>query len=169
MLNLIMKFNSLAMSATDEMVLCPCCAHKGPRFNVLYDLPKFDGKKHSVLNCPECHFKFMHPLPDAEYLIDHYENRSLFGSESAYFEDYVNAIHDKRELLREFIFSRLPGSLDKPVAVDFGAGSGYVVRAFQDLGFDAQGLELNPLAPERAKSLFGVDVFNKDIDSMSLS
>jgi SAM-dependent methyltransferase len=55
------------------------------------------------------------------------------------------------------------------LAVDIGAGSGYVVKAFDNLGLNGLGLELNPNSPAKARALFDVEVRNCNLDILKTS
>lgn len=148
------------LDAQGTSLSCPCCNVSGADFHVRYKLSKFDGQAHEVLQCRHCKLRFMHPMPDVQWLENYYRARGLYAAESDFAEDYQNAVNDKQVLFDEFFNRYLPKPCAGLLAVDFGAGSGYVVRAFQNMGLIGLGMELNPDAPRKARALFDVEVRN---------
>jgi SAM-dependent methyltransferase len=170
-LNLIMPVIHSNEKATPPFpaanVSCPCCSVQEVDYRAKYRLNEFDSLPHWVVQCSNCQLHFMNPMPDISWLENYYRQRALYGAESDFSEDYRNSIADK-----QFIFNQLllPNFSDDPagkLAVDFGAGSGYVVKAFCNLGLDGIGLELNPSAPSKARALFDVDVRNGGLELLA--
>lgn len=149
-----------------EKLRCVSCLHEASEFRHLYALPRWGEGECAAICCPVCSFKFMHPAPSSLWLSQYYSNRDLYGSYSQHPEDYRNAVIDKETLLKEFLSAYGPPDVSGQLAIDFGAGCGYVVKACQNLGMRAFGLELQPNAPETAQSLFGVDVYNKGLEAV---
>ena len=143
---------------------CPSCRTSIEMYRALYILSKFDGQSHSVRQCGACGLRFMDPMPNIEWLHKYYQQRTLYGADSLHAQDYENAIRDKVDLLKNLVLPHLKNqSVEDHLAVDFGAGSGYVVKAFIELGFKAFGIELNLSAPKRARELFNVELINGDL------
>jgi len=143
--------------------ICPLCEKTGRNisdFYKCYELDEFDGHSHNVLKCLKCEIHFMDPMPERVWLENHYRTRELYAAESDHAEDYLNAITDKVNLFRELLLPNFPGFYKNRLAVDFGAGSGYVVKAFDNLGLIGLGMELNPNAPKKARELFDIEVRN---------
>ena len=143
--------------------ICPLCEKAGRNisdFYKCYELDEFDDHLHNVLKCLNCELHFMDPMPERVWLENHYRTRELYAAESDHAEDYLNAITDKVNLFRELLLPNLPGFYKNRLAVDFGAGSGYVVKAFDNMGLIGLGMELNPNAPKKARELFDIEVRN---------
>ena len=166
-----LNFKTQAVGAT---TICPLCEKTGRNisdFYKCYELNEFDGHSHNVLKCLNCKIHFMDPMPERVWLENHYRTRELFGAESDHAEDYQNAISDKENLFRQIFLSNYPElyKLKNSLAVDIGAGSGYVVKAFDNLGLNGLGLELNPNSPAKARALFDVEVRNCNLDILKTS
>lgn len=146
--------------------ICPSCTYSINNPKIIYSLSDFDGKSHYAVSCNWCKFKFMHPMPDPDFLSNHYKTRSLYGAESNFPEDYWNSIADKKQLFSELISPYIKHKNDIK-CIDIGAGSGYVVKAFKDLGYSSLGIEINPEASAKARALFDVEVSNVDLKSIN--
>jgi len=109
----------------------------------------------------------MNPMPDISWLENYYRQRALYGAESDFAEDYSNSIIDKQSIFNELLPPNFSDDPAGKLAVDFGAGSGYVVKAFCNSGLDGIGLELNPSAPSKARALFDVDVRNGGLELLA--
>jgi SAM-dependent methyltransferase len=162
-----MSTSDVGQSGLATNVQCLCCKAAPSSFKIHYNLPAFDGNFHYVLECNSCHFKFMDPMPDKSWLDNYYRERSIYGGESSSPEDYINAISDKEDLIHDLIFPNIDiANAYNIFAVDFGAGSGCVVKAFDNLGFKSLGLDLNPKSPEKASMLFDVQVRNHGLENL---
>jgi spore maturation protein CgeB len=169
----MLNFNK-SSSILPANTICPLCENNGEEtgeFQPCYKLDEFDNNSHNVLKCLNCNLHFMDPMPKSDWLDNHYRTRDLYAASSDHTEDYSNAITDKENLFRQLLLPHFPVShiLENRLAVDFGAGSGYVVKAFNNLGLDGLGLELNPNSPPKARSLFNVEVSNSNLDILKSS
>lgn len=149
-----------------QACICPSCTYSTPNPEIIYKLSEFDGEIHYAVSCNRCKLKFMHPMPDPDFLSNHYKTRSLYGAESNFPEDYWNSISDKKLLFSELITPHIKQRNDIK-CIDIGAGSGYVVRALKELGYSSLGIEINPEASTKAKALFDVEVSNIDLKSIN--
>jgi spore maturation protein CgeB len=113
----------------------------------------------------------MDPMPKSEWLDNHYRTRDLYAAESDHAEDYLNAITDKVNLFKQLLLPNFieTHNLNEKLAVDIGAESGYVVKAFENLGMNGLGFELSPHAPNKARALFNVEVINSSLDVLEPS
>lgn len=145
-------------------VSCPCCSVQEVDYRAKYRLNEFDGRPHSVVQCRNCQLHFMNPMPDISWLENHYRQRALYGAESDFSQDYRNSIADKQSLFNQLLLPKLSDDPLGKIAVDFGCGSGYVVKAFCNLGLVGIGFDLNLNAPSKARALFDVDVRNGGLE-----
>lgn len=150
--------STAALNADHSNTRCPCCDKTGGPLRKLHSLPAFDGQDHAVVGCMTCNFRFMAPAPQPTWLEAYYKSRALYDADSAFAQDYANSIADKEQFVEQMLQQYLSGPRLEKLAIDFGAGSGYVVKAMKNRGFKAFGLELNPQAPAKAQALFGVEV-----------
>jgi hypothetical protein len=140
---------------------CPLCGAK--EFSVKHVLTDPDFK---TVRCADCSFLFMHPYPTDEFLENYYKARELYGLQGEADELYKRSLAD-RVTLFQGLFSKITPALRGGYAVDFGAGIGMVVAALRQLGFDAIGLEKNPLAAAVGKRLFDVEVSGIELGEIS--
>lgn len=165
---------NLKKNQLEANTICPLCENNNEKtgeFQTCYKLDEFDNYQHNVLKCLNCSLHFMDPMPKSEWLDNHYRTRDLYAAESDHAEDYLNAITDKVNLFKQLLLPNFieTHKLNEKLAVDFGAGSGYVVKAFENLGMKGLGMELSPHAPKKARALFDVDVRNCGLDVLEPS
>lgn len=107
------------------------------------------GQVFPYVQCAECRSLYCAPMPDDDVL------RRLYGA------DYANAgadaaVEDPKQPGRvlEYLSSRPPGTF-----VDFGCGSGLLLREAGRLGWTSFGVEYDPGIAEAAARTTGVPVF----------
>ncbi len=138
---------------------CPSC--QGRDLALKYGLT--DPDYHAAV-CRECGFIFMHPYPSDAFLHDHYKARALYNSDSDA-SSYSRAVADRAALIDGLL--RRAGIVNRSgKAVDFGAGVGIAVAAQMQMGFEALGIETNPLAQAAGRKAFGADIRDLSLDDM---
>jgi len=101
-----------------------------------------------VFQCPECGAESVAPLPsDAQYA-SAYRDFDAGRLARQHFDEYVGFA---RELLRR------AGVAGSKSFFDYGCGGGHFVRAAQELGLQAVGMELDPVSVRTAQER-GLDV-----------
>lgn len=130
---------------------CPSCQGRDLALKYVLNDPAYHAAK-----CRACGFIFMHPYPSDAFLHDHYKARALYNSDSDTLS-YSRAVADRARLIDGLL--RRAGIANRSgKAVDFGAGVGIAVAAQMKLGFDALGVETNPLAQAAGRRAFGADI-----------
>ena len=142
------------------MTDCPLCG--GGQRRKLYALQSDEGVDYATVRCLDCGFVHMWPRPTLDYLNRFYANAPVYAQPSERPEDYANAIADKQTMIAGFL-KTVPGSPATGLAVDYGAGQGATVKALNNMGFDATGIEISEKARIAAKSLFDVILRDGDI------
>lgn len=103
----------------------------------------------SLRSCRNCGFTFAHPLPHGG-VIELYENMQ----DPSYLASLEPRAIEMRSLLKHAL-ERLP--IAKTV-LDVGAGVGLLVRAAQERGLRAQGVEPSKWLVQQAKEIFGLSL-----------
>lgn len=129
---------------------CPICA--GTSFKTVREAPYFRGKKETfkIQECQDCGLWFTSPRPENEELGKYYET-----------EDYVSHT-DKKESLIDRVYHivrhiAVKGKVDllsqtsqKGKLLDYGAGTGFFLKAAQQKGWTAEGVEPSAEARKQA-------------------
>jgi SAM-dependent methyltransferase len=113
-----------------------------------------------VLRCTGCDLLATWPRPDDATLRRLYESPEYFDERSMGSAAVEAGLAQAREILQ-----RLP-SADGPI-LDFGAGTGHLVRAARALGVRTDGVEPSRTARALARDLYGIDLMSNLPDSES--
>lgn len=113
-----------------------------------------------VLQCGNCGFVHVVPLPDARELELYYRESFYQSSKPQYFAsvsqdcDWLNIGHDaKLDLLKELRHADFGSNRTKPRILDIGSGPGSFLRRAQERGWDSVGLEPSPDAVKFSRGL----------------
>ncbi len=130
---------------------CPVCGASS--FRTVREAPYFRGKKETftIQECQQCKLWITNPRPDDDELGQYYES-----------EDYVSHT-DKRETLIDRIYHlvrnvAVKGKVklinkyqpEKGSLLDYGAGTGFFLKAAKDNGWEVQGIEPSAEARKNA-------------------
>lgn len=129
---------------------CPDCRSEGGRN--LYRMEQVEGVQYYARQCKGCGFRFLSPQPTDAFLSQHYAEAPVYGLASENLNDYRALIEDRKALL-----NRLECQ-PEGVSVDFGAALGVTVKACEELGYEANGVEISESARQSAARLFGLDL-----------
>ena len=139
---------------------CPNCSSKDSKFEL--------EKDHlTLVRCASCSLVYTNPLFDEA----HYDSIYKSGEYSEIMSSLVIQSHEYRverfgrervEILKRFLSSDIV-----PKYLDVGCATGFVVEAATKAGWDAQGIELNPVAVDYAKSR-GLNVVQGKLDTSNL-
>ena len=103
-----------------------------------------------IVRCERCGLLATWPRPDVATLSELYESRD-------YYEQWMGTgVQQAWQSRARQILSALP-AVDGPL-LDFGAGSGGLVRGLRDMGLEADGVEPSTAGRGLARSLFEVDL-----------
>ncbi len=122
----------------------------------------YTSQRMGYLLCPACgHVNSVHEdtraFADAVYLEDHYECHYSAEDREAYLHRMRTIYLPKAEFLLETLEAEGLGKDDIRI-LDDGAGSGYFVRACQELGLVALGVEISAAQVEFANNMAGTDI-----------
>lgn len=112
-----------------------------------------------LLWCPACQKGFCREMPDAGQIAPHYELTQYYTQGASHMPNVAPGVVDRALMKLAWTFD--PGSQIGPdrlgafakapgKAVDIGSGSGNLIRMLEEMGFDAIGVEPDPLARRQA-------------------
>ena len=110
------------------------------------------GAATTVVRCKVCGLVFAKPMPIPGALTEHYdmEPEAYFYPEHTAFQDGVFQWEIQRA--RELLALAIP-----PAVLDVGAGTGKVMAALKNAGFDVWGIEPSPTFRKRALEQYALD------------
>lgn len=132
-----------------EYVSCDICNENSP-------VPMFEENGFILNRCNHCGHFYVSPRP------------SSASNHSSKEEIPLPTIHASDELRRKLIFEKYVSCIRKYVPsgkwLDIGCGCGTLLQAARDVGFEVEGIEINPERLAYCKAQ-GLRVYNRDIES----
>jgi 2-polyprenyl-3-methyl-5-hydroxy-6-metoxy-1,4-benzoquinol methylase len=152
------------MNGTVHHTVCPVCGSSN--INPLHAVKDYTvSKKDFVIwQCSACTLRFTQDVPDAASIGAYYKSEDYI-SHTDDSKSLVNRIYKKVRLftlqqkarLIQSTTGRADGSL-----LDVGCGTGAFLNAMQQQGWKVSGIEPDPDARARARSLYGINVAAPD-------
>jgi 2-polyprenyl-3-methyl-5-hydroxy-6-metoxy-1,4-benzoquinol methylase len=146
-----------------EYVPCPLCQS--------YDYQKFLTKfEMNLVKCRKCSLIYANPRIQESELFCRYTN-------SFFYDEYLPAFkaastHYDLKVIRShfFIFIQLITKYFKPGKrlLDVGCGSGFFLKAAEEIGWEAEGVEISPVASEYAQNIVRVKVLEGKLEAYHL-
>ena len=108
--------------------------------------------RYSIINCKNCQFIHINPIPTNEELENFYQNEYYQKNKPDYIRSnekdirYQNYTFDEK---LDFIESKISGKQKK--ILDIGSGPGFFLRRAKERGWNVLGIEPSPIAYEYAK------------------
>lgn len=155
-----------------RILVCPLCGDErsylvhgydrkaGPGVFEFLEVP--DRMSHWSV-CRGCGFLFQNPRPSPEKILDLYTT-GLYRAKREYTDEFFKARYTRPIEHFKWFRSHVPGNSELRV-LDIGAGHGGAVRAFRDLGADADGIEVDRELSEIAKQRFNVNLMEGDFQT----
>jgi 2-polyprenyl-3-methyl-5-hydroxy-6-metoxy-1,4-benzoquinol methylase len=144
------------------------CLSCGSKTNLciegLYDTRFGIETKYDIVACTNCNLEQIYPLPDSFELKNLYENHYNFGGEKD--TKYTSRRQKFFSSFLYFIWLALDGDISfhtlkgSGKLLDVGCNEGRGLQIFKKNGFDPEGLELNEVAAQEARSQ-GFTVYTK--------
>jgi len=117
-------------------VACNLCGHDA--FRVL----ESHASPYRVLCCGRCGLVFVHPVPPAKTLHEHYDGE--------YYSEWIGAQRDRRLAMWEARLDRLEQWIPGGRLLDVGCGEGTFLALARKRGWEVQGTELSRFAADYA-------------------
>jgi 2-polyprenyl-3-methyl-5-hydroxy-6-metoxy-1,4-benzoquinol methylase len=125
----------------------------------------------NLVKCRKCSLIYANPRIQELELVSRYTN-------SFFFEEYLPAFkaasnHYDPNVIRShfFIFIQLITKYFKPGKrlLDVGCGSGFFLKAAEEVGWEAEGVEISPVASKYAQNIVRVNVLEGKLEAQHLS
>jgi 2-polyprenyl-3-methyl-5-hydroxy-6-metoxy-1,4-benzoquinol methylase len=119
--------------------------------------------------CSNCHLGTQFPVLDQVKIDKIYQNQNYFSGNSTktgyynYAKEAIWRIKKAKKYLNQ-VLSATKLIPQNTRALDVGCGYGYFLKALQDKGIRAEGIEVSPSACEYAKSNYNSTVFSYDLN-----
>lgn len=146
-----------------------CLVCKSNKFKLIYSfeqIPEYKriGPKKNIVECENCSLIYCHPRNTEETMIDVYENN--------YWHEFQTSIKEKpiTERIDEFLkisYERISyiSNFKKACSfLDVGCSLGFLVKAAQDSGYDATGIDLNQKDIDLGIRLFDINLKKQFLD-----
>jgi 2-polyprenyl-3-methyl-5-hydroxy-6-metoxy-1,4-benzoquinol methylase len=118
------------------------------------------GESFTICKCHKCSFLFTNPRPDSDSIMRYYDSEDYISHQDKS-NTFINLLYKAVRIytLRTKIrWIKEYSQADFPRILDYGCGTGYLLRQAAKEGWTPLGLEPNLLAREKAKE-FGLSVF----------
>jgi len=137
---------------------CPIC--EGTEFQEFLRAKDYtvSGEIFTIVACSSCNFHFTNPKPAADQIGRYYKAES-YVSHTASKKGVINRIY---HVVRKYTLKKKVKLVSKYAngkrVLDIGAGTGHFVKALQNSGFNASGMEPDADARNMAKTSNGLDL-----------
>lgn len=130
-----------------------------------YELPDLE-----LVKCTNCSHRFISPLPSEQLLDMFYGNYMTTGKEDFY-KDHFDTNYEKH-----YFAQRLSGYIEeianfcppKANLLDVGCSTGIFLDIAQKRGFECYGIEINSEAANFAQMEFGLSVYRRKLEELTL-
>jgi len=143
----------------EKLDKCPICKHGHFENFLICKDHSLSGESFAIVECKNCNFKFTNPRPDAKSIISYYESDS-YVSLSDKDNNLVNFLYRQ---VRKYTLKKklhLINSLSKSKKknlLDMGCGAGHFLQTCKEGGWNAVGVESNPMGKQKTEKKIGVE------------
>ncbi len=144
-----------------QYISCNLCGNS--RIKVLYQIRAF-----TIVKCLNCGLVYLNPRPHPEQMMRVYDSHDYYfsgGKQTEMFYGYPDYTKLQKHLyfvadeLMRPVRNIAPGKL-----LDVGCGMGYMLKRFQELGWESYGVDISSYATEYARSELGLNAYTGSID-----
>lgn len=121
----------------------------------------------SIRACTHCGLRFLWPQPGPLELQALYDD-SYFSSEDSEgrgYSDYLEQPENHRRLFRDRL-ARLPRPSPGARLLDFGAAAGFFVEQASQVGWNAEGIEINDRMARYGRDVLGCRISNSSLEQL---
>lgn len=151
---------------TLQFVSCNICGNDQTK--VLYNLPPYN-----IVKCLNCGLVYLNPRPYPGQMIKVYDSRDYYfsyGKQTDMFYGYPDYTKLRKHLyfvadeLMHPIQNKIPGKL-----LDVGCGMGFMMKRFQELGWESYGVDVSSYATEYARNELGMNAYTGTADILDFA
>ena len=138
---------------------CPVCSSTDIHPLLTVKDHSVSGESFVIWQCSQCLLRFTQDVPSEDSIGPYYQSTDYI-SHSNTSKGLINRIYQK---VRRFTLDQKAGMVirqtkEKGRSLDIGAGIGAFVQTMKEKGWEAEGLEPDEGARQRAKELFGLEL-----------
>lgn len=127
----------------------------------------FTVNKYQIFECINCSHRQTFPLSSSGHVENIYCDQYFFEGGAGY-PDY----HREKEILeergRKYAAILAAQGKHKGSLLDVGSAAGYMLKGFQDAGWEGTGIEPNKTMADYARKILGLNVINQSIENCKL-
>lgn len=143
-----------------------CIICGGDDFSTAMD---FGGYR--VLECNHCKFGIVSPFPSQEQLNALYNSSEYFKSHMFYDFDNITEI-EIRDLIKRSNIMHAPNIKNMPIndsrrMLEIGTGGGFALKGFEEMGFEAEGVETSDVAARFASKRLNLNVHHVSFEEFA--
>jgi 2-polyprenyl-3-methyl-5-hydroxy-6-metoxy-1,4-benzoquinol methylase len=144
----------------NELVRCNNCGKKKQDF--LYSIKKWE-KPFKIVRC-SCGLMFVNPRPSEEFMNQFYDDNYYRGRMAYRPSEKSDNGEQKQRFKRNVeMFISKQRKREKGRYLDVGCAMGHYVRIFQDMKWDATGIDVSQYSTQYAKDVWKVNVITGDV------
>lgn len=146
-----------------QYIACNLCGNR--RTRALYQIRTF-----TIVKCLNCGLVYLNPRPHPEQMMRVYDSHDYYfsdGKQTDLFYGYPDYTKLRKHLyfvadeLMRPVGNIMPGKL-----LDVGCGMGFMLKRFQELGWESYGVDISSYATAYARSELGLNVSTGSIDKL---
>lgn len=141
------------------MIKCPICSNSAyQKWPMYYE---FDSQRFELLQCMSCRMGFVFPQPDESTIVRMY-SKDYFESDFRCGHEDESAFNKKTDPVLP-VWAKNIQLQPQSSVLEIGCATGYTLKAFQNAGHQAKGIEISEDAARHAR-----DVYRLDVDAMAV-
>ncbi|MCK4836263.1 MAG: class I SAM-dependent methyltransferase [Candidatus Aminicenantes bacterium] len=145
-------------------VECPVC-----HSHMKYLFKKFD---HDFFQCNDCKFGKFNPVPDEKDILKRYSDDYFINE---YLQSYgasdhsvdMKVIYSRFDFIEQLVSKYHPENLRKKKILDIGCGGGFLLKTFQERGWEVFGIDIIDRSIEFGRRVLGIPMEKLNFESTS--
>ncbi len=138
---------------------CPLC--ESPNTELA-----FIKHKHRILNCNDCGHLFTGLILTSEKVNEVYSDDYFFGGGAGY-DDYTQQ-EDMLTKRGEYYADKMNAYMKPGKMLDIGSAAGFILKGFENKGWEVTGIEPNASMAEYGNKIVGVNVITGTLETIKL-
>jgi len=149
-----------------QLVSCNLCGND--QIKELYNLPPYN-----IVRCLNCGLVYLNPRPYPGQMMKAYDSQDYYfsdGKQTEMFYGYPDYTKLRKHLY--FVADELMRPLKNTIRgnlLDVGCGMGFMMKRFQELGWESHGVDVSSYATEYARSELGLKAYTGTLETLNLA